>query len=154
MKAKSDAPITRSENMSRIRGKDTKPEMRVRKLVHALGFRFRLHRRDLPGTPDLTFPGRQAVIFVHGCFWHRHSGCVNCTTPKTRVAFWSEKFAKNVERDRRAVSRLQDLGWRVLTVWECEISDEEALQSRIIQFLGAPVLPLNLRNSGRDQRKF
>ncbi|MDZ5454433.1 DNA mismatch endonuclease Vsr [Labrys sp. ZIDIC5] len=135
MKVRSVAPISRSENMSRIRSKDTRPEMKVRKLIHALGYRFRLHQRDLPGTPDLTFPGRHAVIFVHGCFWHRHSGCVNCTSPKTRVEFWCDKFAKNVERDRKAVARLQDLGWRVMTIWECEISEEHVLRSRVTDFL-------------------
>lgn len=130
------APISRSENMSRIRGKDTKPEMKVRRLVHGLSFRYRLHRRDLPGSPDLAFPGRRVAIFVHGCFWHRHIGCANCTTPKSRVEFWTDKFAKNVERDRRAISDLERLGWRVMTIWECETEGSGTdLGARVASFL-------------------
>lgn len=137
MTAKRGGPISRSENMSRIRGKDTKPELAVRKLVHGLGYRFRLHRRDLPGSPDLVFPGRRAAIFVHGCFWHRHAGCANCSTPTTRPEFWKDKFAKNVERDGRAVADLERLGWRVMIVWECETVSEQYVQARVSQFLNA-----------------
>ncbi len=135
IKAKHVSPISRSENMSRIRGKDTKPEIKVRKLIHALGYRFRLHGRNLPGSPDLAFPGKRAVIFVHGCFWHRHPGCVKCTFPKTRIEFWKDKFEKNVERDLRAVSQLHQLGWRVMTIWECESINERDVRSRVSQFL-------------------
>lgn len=136
MKAGSAAPISRSENMARIRGKDTEPELAVRRLVHALGYRYRLHRRDLPGSPDLAFPGRRAVIFVHGCFWHRHEGCKNCTAPKTRIEFWQDKFAKNVVRDRKAVADLERLGWRVMTVWECETEGSPTdLGARVVSFL-------------------
>ena len=131
-------PISRSENMSRIRGKDTKPEIKVRKLVHVLGYRYRLHRADLPGSPDLAFPGRKSVIFVHGCFWHRHHRCVNCTTPKTRTEFWQGKFEKNVSRDQKAVAKLEELGWRVMTVWECETVDEPGVRLKVSQFLGEP----------------
>lgn len=136
MKAKRVAPISRSENMARIRGKDTQPEMKVRKLVHGLGFRYRLYRRDLPGSPDLAFPARRAALFVHGCFWHRHVGCANCTTPKTRADFWTDKFEKNVERDRRAVADLERLGWRVMTIWECEVECSGTdLGARVAEFL-------------------
>ena len=107
----------RSEIMSRIRSRDTKPEMIVRRIAHGLGFRFRLHRRDLPGSPDLVFPRYRSVIMVHGCFWHRHPGCKNASTPGTRVNYWETKLQGNVVRDRRNETALQDLGWRVLVVW-------------------------------------
>lgn len=129
------APDQRSRLMSRIRGKDTKPEVSVRRAVHALGFRFRLHRRDLPGSPDLVFPSRRKVIFVHGCYWHRHSGCRYAYTPKSNMAFWQSKFAANVTRDRLAISTLESLGWSVLVIWECEIQDAEALRVRLVEFL-------------------
>ena len=126
----------RSEIMSRIRGRDTAPEMIVRGIAHALGFRFRLHRRDLPGSPDLVFPKHRAVIMVHGCFWHRHPGCKYATSPKTRVRFWEEKFEGNVVRDRRNDYALRELGWRVMVIWECETRDCEAVAERIVGFLG------------------
>jgi DNA mismatch endonuclease (patch repair protein) len=107
-------------NMSRIRGKDTKPELLVRRGLHALGFRFRLHRKDLSGRPDLVFPARRAVIFVHGCFWHGHA-CPMCKMPATRTEFWQAKIAGNRDRDERAVSALAVAGWRVLVVWECAL---------------------------------
>ena len=125
----------RSEIMSRIRGRDTKPEMIVRRIAHGLGFRFRLHRRDLPGSPDLVFPRHRAVIMVHGCFWHRHPGCKYASTPKTRVGFWERKFAGNVVRDRRNEAELYELGWRVMVIWECETKDNEAVASCIESFL-------------------
>ena len=106
----------RSEVMSRIRGRDTTPELAVRSIVHRLGYRFRLHVRDLPGSPDLVLPRLGTVIFVHGCFWHRHRGCRYATTPSTRRAFWQAKFDANVARDRLAASRLRRLGWSVITV--------------------------------------
>ena len=111
----------RSWNMSRIRGKDTKPELAVRKALHAKGFRFRLHVKKLPGKPDIVLPKWRSVVFVHGCFWHRHEGCPDTTTPKTRTEWWQRKFAKNVENDTRKREALKRLGWRVLIVWECEV---------------------------------
>lgn len=129
-------PAARSALMGRIRGTDTAPEMAVRRAAHRLGYRFRLHRRSLPGRPDLVFPARKAVIFVHGCFWHRHEGCAKASTPKTRTDFWSGKFARNVERDREAQDRLEEAGWRVLVVWECGIRDQLQLESTLREFLG------------------
>lgn len=110
---------TRSRMMQSIRGRDTKPELFLRRYLHSLGYRFRLHRKDLPGSPDLVLPRHRLAIFVHGCFWHRHAGCFYTTTPKTRQAFWEEKFLGNVRRDNKAYMELQHLGWRVLVVWEC-----------------------------------
>jgi DNA mismatch endonuclease (patch repair protein) len=118
---------TRSRMMSGIRGKDTKPEMTVRKALFAAGFRFRLHRRDLPGAPDVVMPGRRVVVFVHGCFWHRHDGCRLAAVPSTRMEFWKAKMDGNVLRDRRNVERLRSLGWRVLVVWECALRDRGTL---------------------------
>ena len=117
----------RSEIMSRIRGRDTEPELIVRRIAHGLGFRFRLHRRDLPGSPDLVFPKYRAVIMVHGCFWHRHPGCKFASSPKTRVGFWETKFEGNVVRDRRNETELHELGWRVMVIWECETRDREVV---------------------------
>ena len=125
----------RSALMRRVRGKDTGPERTVRRAAYSLGYRFRLHRRDLPGTPDLAFPRLRKVIFVHGCFWHRHAGCSRTTTPKTRAAYWREKFEQNVERDRRNVSTLRALGWEVLVVWECETFDRTGLLATLSRFL-------------------
>lgn len=116
------SPAERSDRMSRIRGKDTKPEIALRKALHALGLRYRLHGAGLPGRPDLVLPRYKTVVFVHGCFWHRHAGCNIATTPKSNTEFWQEKFKKNVERDARVVAQLQMLGWRVFTVWECELA--------------------------------
>lgn len=113
-----DAP-TRSRMMAGIRSADTKPEIIVRQYLHARGFRFRLHRRDLPGRPDVVLPKYGAVVFVHGCFWHRHAGCRYASTPATRPEFWQGKFAGNVTRDRRNIDRLLERGWRVCVIWEC-----------------------------------
>ena len=129
-------PRKRSEIMSRIRGRDTEPEMIVRRIAQRLGFRFRLHRRDLPGSPDLVFPRHRAVILVHGCFWHRHPGCKYAYSPKTRVRFWEEKFEGNVARDRRNEIALQELGWRVMVIWECETRDQNTVAERIVAYLG------------------
>ena len=131
------SPERRSANMSQIRSKDTKPELRVRKAAHAQGFRFRLHRKNLPGKPDLVFPALGAVIFVHGCFWHRHQGCVDCSDPRTRREYWIPKFAATMARDRRAIAQLRALGWRVLTIWECETVNLEKLDRRLTSFLNA-----------------
>jgi DNA mismatch endonuclease (patch repair protein) len=129
------APEQRSSLMSRIRGKDTGPEIKVRRLAHALGFRFRLHRRDLPGSPDLVFPSHRKVIFVHGCYWHRHEGCRYAYSPKSNTRFWQSKFEANVARDRRAASALEELGWNVLVIWECETRNADTLRVRLIEFL-------------------
>lgn len=107
--------------MSRIRGKDTKLEILLRRALHALGLRYRLHARDLPGKPDLVFPRRKAVVLVHGCFWHRHAGCKVATTPKSNVEFWQAKFDRNVDRDARTTQALREAGWRVFVAWECEL---------------------------------
>ena len=123
--------------MARVGPKDTKPELVVRRLLHRLGYRFRLHRNDLPGTPDVCFPGRKKVIFVHGCFWHRHAGCRRATTPKTRTFFWKEKFVQNVARDHRKLTGLRRLGWHTLVVWECETENESELADRLVHFLSA-----------------
>lgn len=114
-------PITRSRMMSGIKGKDTKPEMILRKYLHSQGLRFRLHGKDLPGRPDLTLPKYKVAVFVHGCFWHSHYGCKYAVTPASNQKFWGEKLAKNVVRDQLVVGKLVDLGWRVLVVWECGI---------------------------------
>lgn len=122
--------------MSRVKSRDTEPELIVRKMLHAMGFRFRLQRKDLPGTPDIILPKYRTVIFVHGCFWHRHEGCRYTTTPKTNVAFWNKKFSTNVDRDRSNQNELKEMGWKVLVVWQCEIKDSDALQGRLLQELG------------------
>lgn len=129
-------PATRSRMMSSIRGKDTRPELVVRRLAHALGYRFRLHRRDLPGRPDLVFPGRRKVVLVHGCYWHRHEGCRFATIPSSNRDFWLAKFARNVERDADVLERLLGQGWDPLVVWECETRDSEALAARLSAHLG------------------
>ena len=113
--------VTRSRMMSGIRSKDTKPEMRVRRYLHAHGFRYRLHARNLPGSPDLVLPKYRVAIFVHGCFWHRHTGCRYTTTPASNVKKWNEKFTLNMERDKRVGDALKSAGWRVIVVWECEL---------------------------------
>jgi DNA mismatch endonuclease (patch repair protein) len=117
--------------MSSVRGRDTGPEHVVRAICTGLGARYRLHRRDLPGSPDLAFGPRKLAIFVHGCFWHRHRGCKLATSPKSRVEFWNDKFAKNVARDRAATRALRRSGWRVEVVWECETRQKERLMRRI-----------------------
>ena len=121
--------------MSGIRGRDTRLELTVRRTVHRLGYRYRLHGRDLPGTPDLIFPRHHKVLFVHGCFWHRHANCRLAYEPKSNGEFWTRKFAANVARDARAAAELKDRGWRVLTIWECEIRQTaelaELLQPRL-----------------------
>jgi DNA mismatch endonuclease, patch repair protein len=131
------SPEKRSRMMAGIKGKNTKPEMVVRKLVHGMGFRFRLHRKDLPGSPDLVFPRLKRVIFVHGCFWHRHPGCRLAYTPKSNTQFWLDKLAANTSRDARAMMALDALGWGVLIVWECEVSNLPALAQKLNSFLAA-----------------
>jgi DNA mismatch endonuclease, patch repair protein len=125
----------RSERMSRVRARDTKPEMTVRKLVFSLGYRYRLHDRKLPGTPDLVFASRRKAIFVHGCFWHRHAGCPNTRWPKSKLRFWVPKLTENRARDIKKLRKLRRLGWGVLVVWECEVKRGAGLSSRITGFL-------------------
>lgn len=122
-------PSVRSRMMSGIKGKNSLPETLVRRLLFAAGFRFRLHRRDLPGTPDIVMPGRKIAIFVHGCFWHAHRGCKYAKVPATRPDFWMAKLQGNVERDQRAIEKLATMGWRVLCVWECATRNQETVKS-------------------------
>jgi DNA mismatch endonuclease (patch repair protein) len=129
------SPERRSAMMAGIKGRDTKPEIAVRRLAHRLGYRFRLHRRDLPGTPDLVFPGRKKVVFVHGCFWHRHAGCRFAYQPKSNVSRWQAKFETNVARDARVRRELAQMEWDVLTIWECETADIEMLTHKLVKFL-------------------
>jgi len=133
-------PEQRSERMSRVRSKNTKPEMIVRKITHSLGYRYRLHRKDLPGHPDMVFPSKQKAIFVHGCFWHRHEGCSRCRTPKSKQDFWLPKLEGNRQRDIRSMEQLHALGWTALVIWECEvvvrdIAERDSLTKRITAFL-------------------
>lgn len=128
--------IQRSANMARIRSKNTSPELRVRRLLHSLGYRFRIHWKPAPGRPDVAFPGRKKMIQVHGCFWHQHAGCKNATFPKTRQEFWSEKLSQNVARDLRNQQAAEQMGWQVLVIWECETTDSPALAKTLMQFLG------------------
>lgn len=131
----------RSALMARVRDKDSKPELVVRRLAHRLGYRFRLHRRDLPGTPDLVFPRLRKIIFVHGCFWHRHRGCYRTTTPETRKAYWADKFKTNIKRDRLKKRQLEALGWDVLVVWECETFNLDNLSDRLTAFFSGLSVP-------------
>ena len=130
-------PEQRSERMGRIRGKDTAPELTVRRIVHKIGYRYRLHEKDLPGCPDLVFPRSRKVIFVHGCFWHRHPDpkCPLVRLPKTRLDFWEPKLSANHRRDQRVQEMLAAAGWRIFVVWECEIGDKEQLENKLRRFL-------------------
>lgn len=130
-------PKQRSALMAKVKGKNTGPEKTVRSLVHSLGYRFRLHRRDLPGTPDLAMMSRKLAIFVNGCFWHQHPGCRKAQLPSSRRDFWKAKLEANVIRDRDAITQLEALGWRVLVLWECEIRDRVLLESVLKEFLGS-----------------
>lgn len=128
----------RSENMRRIRSSNTKPELLVRKALHRKGYRYRLHRRDLPGSPDLVFPGRRKVIFVHGCFWHGHEAmtCPDRREVKSNKPYWGSKIASNKARDERNEARLKEAGWEFLTLWECDLRDAAEWQARVAEFLG------------------
>lgn len=121
--------------MSLIRDKDSTPEMKLRRLIHGMGFRYRLHVKELPGKPDLVFPSRRSVIFMHGCFWHRHEGCKLARLPKTKLDFWKPKLEANKERDLLHYQQLRDLGWRVLVVWECEMIYTERVSTIVRNFL-------------------
>lgn len=120
--------------MSKIRSKNTKPEIFVRSLLHRKGYRFRLHRKELPGKPDIILPKYKAVIFVHGCFWHRHDGCKYTYNPKTRIAFWENKFAENVRRDLLVQKKLIEQGWNVLVIWGCELENLAMLEEKLQGF--------------------
>ena len=123
----------RSRNMSAIKSKNTKPEIAVRKLLHSMGYRFRLHRKDLPGSPDIVLPKYKTVIFVHGCFWHRHNNCKYATTPKTRKEFWENKFDENVKRDNLNQANLSLKGWKIIILWECQLKED--MKKRIRELL-------------------
>src|SRR5580693_3748568 len=129
-------PAQRSLLMSRIRGRNTKPELVVRSLLHKMGYRFRTHLRAVPGTPDVAFPARRKAILVHGCFWHQHDGCRRAFSPSTRSEFWGQKFRRTRERDQRLLAEAEHAGWRMLVIWECETSDLVALAGRLGPFLG------------------
>jgi DNA mismatch endonuclease, patch repair protein len=124
-------PEKRSWNMARIKSADTKPEKAVRSILHRMGYRFRLHGKDLPGRPDIVLPKHRTVIFVHGCYWHRHEGCRYSFMPKSRVDFWAKKFKNNVKRDKRNQDELKMLGWKVMVIWECELKDPDGLQTKL-----------------------
>lgn len=130
-------PERRSANMSRIRAKDTKPEMLVRRLVHSMGYRYRLHRKDLPGKPDLVFPSRRKIIQVHGCFWHGHEAenCLDGRRPKSNTSYWNPKIDRNKERDAKNEHALREAGWNVMIVWECETKHPDTLAHRLREFL-------------------
>ncbi len=115
---------------------DTQPEMQVRRVLHGLGYRYTLHRRDLPGVPDLVFPSRRKIVFVQGCFWHQHKGCIDGRIPKSRVGYWKPKLLRNIERDRQNISKLRRDGWKVMKVWECEIAKIDEVRERLVHFLG------------------
>ncbi|MBZ5501259.1 MAG: DNA mismatch endonuclease Vsr [Acidobacteriia bacterium] len=125
----------RSANMRAVRSRNTRPEIRVRQIAHSLGYRFRLHRRDLPGKPDIVFPGRQKAVFVHGCFWHQHHGCRRASIPQSNVRFWHTKLARNAARDAKQLAAIRKCGWRALVVWECEVKDVKRLTARLRRFL-------------------
>lgn len=130
---------TRSRMMRGIKGKNTRPEMIVRKYLHAAGLRFRVHDDSLPGRPDLSFPSRRLAVFVHGCFWHRHDACRMATNPRTRPGFWASKFESNVARDQRTLFDLKSQGWKCLTIWECEVGNEVALDRLFWEIAATPL---------------
>ena len=127
-----DVSEQRSRNMSAIKSKNTKPEIKVRKVLHSMGYRFRLHSKDLPGSPDIVLPKYKTVIFVHGCFWHRHENCKYASTPKTRKEFWNKKFTENKKRDLEIQEKIKILDWRSVVIWECETKNIENLRDKII----------------------
>lgn len=128
-------PEKRSWIMGRVKGRDTKPEILVRSMIHRMGLRFRLHRRDLPGSPDIVLPKHKKIIFVHGCFWHGHKGCLRSKRPITNIEFWNKKLDQNIERDKRFQRILKEAGWDVLVVWQCETSKPDKLLRKLGRFL-------------------
>lgn len=137
MRAELDPPVDEavSKRMKQVGREDTAPELIVRKLLFSLGYRYRLHRRDLPGTPDIVLPGQRKLIFVHGCFWHGHSGCPRASLPRTRNRYWHQKIEKNKERDLRSIALLQQLGWSAYVIWECETRNLPELSRKLRSFL-------------------
>ena len=125
------ASEVRSRNMAAIKSKNTKPEIKVRQLLHSMGYRFRLHMKDLPGNPDIVLKKYKTVIYVNGCFWHRHPNCKYASTPKTRTSFWSQKFQSNVERDNKNYIKIKNLGWKYIVVWECELKNKSDLVEKL-----------------------
>lgn len=155
------SPEKRSRMMSGIRGKNTEPELLVRKILFAQGLRFRLHRKDLPGNPDIVLPRKRIIIFVHGCFWHQHPGCKLAKLPKSNVDFWQKKLNENLARDRKVIEKLNSLGWRVLTVWECALRNQMVLEElghlmfewiEGKETMGSIPEPLNVTDSGYSER--
>lgn len=142
----------RSERMAKIRSKGTKPELWVRQLLHRLGYRFRLHRAGLPGRPDLVFPSRRKIIFVHGCFWHAHEDCKVANRPKSRRSYWDAKFKRNRARDEANQKSLQQDGWRVFVVWECETNSDVSLASRLARFLGPAKMKIEKKGASDGRR--
>lgn len=138
MKKPHRRPMTTSERMACIRSKNTAPEMIVRRILHSLGYRYRLHRREIPGTPDVVFARRRKVIQVHGCFWHQHPGCKAAHLPLSRLEYWQPKLARNITRDIASLEALSTAGWDVLVLWECEIKQGGDIQERLVLFLGPP----------------
>ena len=133
-----ETPENRSRIMRAVKGRDTSLEMTIRRLIYSMGYRYRLHRKDLPGTPDLVFSSRRSVLFLNGCFWHGHDCKRGARVPKTNVDYWRNKIARNISRDMQNQAALQAQGWRVLVIWECQIKDESALKRRLLAFLGPP----------------
>ena len=127
-----EVSVQRSRNMSAIKSKNTKPEIKVRKVLHSMGYRFRLHSKNLPGSPDIVLPKYKTVIFVHGCFWHRHENCKYASTPKTRKDFWNKKFEVNIKRDSEIQDKIKNLDWKSVVIWECETKNIENLRDKII----------------------
>jgi DNA mismatch endonuclease (patch repair protein) len=147
-------PHARSALMARVHGRNTTPEIIVRSMLYRLGFRYRLHARELPGRPDIVFRSRRKAIFVHGCFWHQHPGCRKATIPKTRNRYWAKKLQGNVDRDRKTLKQLKISGWDVLVLWECELSDSAWLQDELISFMsGAQGRKSKLKSSLRRPKK-
>ena len=132
------SPSERSRHMARIRGRDTRPELLVRRLLHSVGYRCRVQLKGVPGRPDIAFPARKKAVFVHGCFWHGHEGCKRAHVPRTRSEYWTAKFERNKARDQRQRLHAAELGWAVLVIWECEVSAKAIFQDRLFDFLGPP----------------
>jgi DNA mismatch endonuclease (patch repair protein) len=128
----------RSWLMSRVSSKNTKPEIAVRRLLHSLGYRFRIHYKSLRGTPDIVFTKRKKIVFIHGCFWHGHDGCRYAKLPASRTAFWAEKMARNRERDQQVYEALERQGWKLMIVWQCELKRKDELIEKLVKFLGMP----------------